>query len=81
MRCAGTDYWLATWQENVTAKEIEAALRLRLELPAFDEYLLGYANKQMVLPEHLRDNVLTRNGLSWPWVMEGGVAVAGLRAT
>ncbi|MGV0341415.1 hypothetical protein ACUY3L_04835 [Corynebacterium mastitidis] len=31
-------------------------------------------------PEALRGDVLTRNGLSWPWVMEGGVAVASLRA-
>ncbi|KQB83577.1 DNA glycosylase AlkZ-like family protein [Corynebacterium oculi] len=79
VRCEGVDYWMAAWQERVTTAEVEAALSLRLELPAFDEYLLGYANKQMVLPEHLRDNVLTRNGLSWPWVMEGGVAVASLR--
>lgn len=64
----------------MTPAEIEAALSLRLELPAFEEYLPGYSAKDLVLPEALRGDVLTRNGLSWPWVMEGGVAMASLRA-
>lgn len=70
---------MAPWQEDVTAEDIRTALELRLELPAFDEYLLGYANKDWIVPDEIRVNVLTKNGLSWPWVMEGGRGVASLR--
>ncbi|MCZ9298420.1 MULTISPECIES: winged helix DNA-binding domain-containing protein [Corynebacterium] len=75
----GQTLWMAGWQEDVTASEIDGALKIRLELPAFDEYLLGYANKEWIVPDEIRANVLTRNGLSWPWVMEGGRGVASLR--
>lgn len=75
----GQTLWMAGWQEDVTASEIDGALKIRLELPAFDEYLLGYANKDWIVPDEIRANVLTRNGLSWPWVMEGGRGVASLR--
>lgn len=75
----GQDFWMAPWQEDVTAGEIDAALKIRLELPAFDEYLLGYAHKEWIVPDEIRDDVLTKNGLSWPWVMEGGRGVASLR--
>ncbi|OFP62893.1 hypothetical protein HMPREF2978_11770 [Corynebacterium sp. HMSC074C01] len=75
----GQRLWMAGWQEDVTASEIDGALKIRLELPAFDEYLLGYANKDWIVPDEIRANVLTRNGLSWPWVMEGGRGVASLR--
>lgn len=77
--CAGETYYLADWQADVTAKEIRDALDLRLELPAFDEYLLGYANKSTIVPDELRVDVLSSNGLSWPWIMQGGVGVASLR--
>lgn len=72
-------YYLPEWQDNVTAAEIDASLQIRLNLPAFDEYLLGYAHKELVLPAELRQDILTKNGLSWPWVMEGGVGVESLR--
>ena len=75
----GETFWLSPWQQDVTAEEISVALALRLELPAFDEYLLGYANKEWILPDELRPDILTKNGLSWPWVMENGMAVASLR--
>ena len=75
----GQTLWMAGWQEDVTASEIDGALKIRLDLPAFDEYLLGYANKDWIVPDEIRANVLTRNGLSWPWVMEGGRGVASLR--
>ena len=78
-RHAGHDIWMARWQGDVTEKEIRAALALRIELPAFDEYLLGYSHKDWIVPDEIRAHVLTRNGLSWPWVMEGGRGVASLR--
>ena len=78
-RHAGHDMWLARWQGDVTETEIRAALALRIELPAFDEYLLGYSHKDWIVPDEIRAHVLTPNGLSWPWVMEGGRGVASLR--
>lgn len=75
----GQEFWMAPWQEDVTAEDIRTALEIRLELPAFDEYLLGYANKEWIVPDEIRVNILTKNGLSWPWVMEGGRGVASLR--
>ncbi len=72
-------YFMAEWQEDVTPSELAAALELRLELPAFDEYLLGYADKSIIVDDELRKDVLTSNGLSWPWVMSGGIGVASLR--
>lgn len=71
----GETYWLGAWQEAVTAEELEAALAATYYLPAFDEYLLGYADKSYALPEELRPQVLTKNGLSWPFVVDDGVAV------
>jgi len=81
VEAAGQLMWMPQWQRDVTAAEIKHALELRLELPAFDEYLLGYAKKELVLPPQLRADILTTNGLSWPWVMQGGVAVASRRST
>ncbi|MDN6098670.1 DNA glycosylase AlkZ-like family protein [Corynebacterium flavescens] len=81
VEAAGQLMWMPHWHRDVSAEDIQHALELRLGLPAFDEYLLGYANKDLVLPPHLRGDILTPNGLSWPWVMQGGVAVASLRGT
>lgn len=71
----GERYWMGDWQEGVGGRELDAALTARHVLPAFDEILLGYGDKSLVLPEELRPRVLTRNGLSWPFVMVDGVVV------
>ncbi|WP_293768125.1 winged helix DNA-binding domain-containing protein [uncultured Corynebacterium sp.] len=74
------EYFLPEWQGDVTAAELAAALELSIELPAFDEYLLGYAHKEEIIPdEDVRKDVLTSNGLSWPWMMEGGIGTRSLR--
>lgn len=69
----GEQYWMGAWQEGVDRRELDAARAVTHELPAFDEILLGYGDKSLVLPEELRPQVLTRNGLSWPFVMVDGV--------
>jgi len=68
----GGEQWMGEWQIDVPAAELEAALAATYELPAFDEILLGYADKSLILPEKLRPQVLTKNGLSWPFVLRGG---------
>lgn len=70
------DYLYGAFQAHITDAEIQAALDAVLHLPAFDEYLLAYADKSFALAEDLRPRVLTRNGISWPFVVKNGV-VAG----
>ena len=69
----GEEYWMGQWQEGAGRRELDAALAAPHELPAFDEILLGYGDKSLVLPEELRPEVLTKNGLSWPFIMSDGV--------
>lgn len=69
----GEEYWMGQWQEDVTAQELQEVLAATFELPAFDEILLGYGDKSLILADELRPQVLTKNGLSWPFLMSGGV--------
>lgn len=69
------NYFMGSWQERVTEEELDAALALELHLPAFDEYLLGYSAKSFALADELRHRVLTKNGISWPFVVRDGVAL------
>lgn len=69
------EHWMGDWQLDVPTAELEAALAATYELPAFDEILLGYGDKSLLLLEELRPQVLTRNGLSWPFVLQGGSIV------
>ncbi|MCS5480067.1 winged helix DNA-binding domain-containing protein [Corynebacterium sp. YIM 101645] len=69
----GEEYWMGQWQTDVTGQELQEALAASFELPAFDEILLGYGDKSLVLADELRPQVLTKNGLSWPFLMTEGV--------
>ncbi|MEJ5920683.1 winged helix DNA-binding domain-containing protein [Corynebacterium sp. H78] len=71
----GDTYWMGSWQADVTAAELTAALDRELSLPAFDEYLLGYGSRVEVLSDELRPEVLTKNGISWPFEVRNGVIV------
>lgn len=71
----GDDHLMADWQADVTAAELQEALDREYELPAFDEILLGYGDKSLILPDEHRPRVLTKNGLSWPFRMVGGMVV------
>lgn len=74
---AGQTYVMGAWQQQVTRAELAAALQADYFLPAFDEYLLGYGERSSALPEHLRAEVLTKNGLSWSFHVSGGVVTGG----
>ncbi|MDO5512063.1 winged helix DNA-binding domain-containing protein [Corynebacterium sp.] len=69
----GEGYWMGEWQGGVDKHDLEEALAATYELPAFDEILLGYGEKSYILPDELRPEVLTKNGLSWPFTVSGGV--------
>ena len=70
----GQEYAIGSWQEGITDSELKVALNRKLILPAFDEYLLGYADKSFALREELRPQVLTRNGISWDFTLAVGEA-------
>ncbi|GAB2516427.1 hypothetical protein CATRI_12925 [Corynebacterium atrinae] len=69
----GEDYVMADWQADVTTAELAEALDREYTLPAFDEILLGYGDKSLILADEHRPNVLTKNGLSWPFTVANGV--------
>jgi hypothetical protein len=70
----GQEYAVGSWQEGITRSELKDALNRELSLPAFDEYLLGYADKSFALREELRPQVLTWNGISWDFTLAAGEA-------
>lgn len=73
----GRSVLLADWQADVTAAEITRALDTPLDLPAFDEYLLGYAERSDVISDAAASDVgPTKNGLFHPCRVEVG-AVTG----
>ena len=69
----GEEYWMGQWQEGVGMQELREVLATTFALPAFDEILLGYGDKSLILADELRPQVLTKNGLSWPFLMADGV--------
>ncbi|WJZ19095.1 hypothetical protein CGUA_12840 [Corynebacterium guangdongense] len=70
-------FHMGAWQADVTAGEIEQALATEYRLPAFDEYLLGYHDKSFALADALRPQVLTKNGISWNFLVGHGGEVTG----
>ena len=71
----GIDYFLPTWQLDVSEAEMEEALERTYQLPAFDEYLLGYADKSFTMDPAIRHEVLTLNGISWDFTVQNGEVV------
>lgn len=71
----GEEFYAPAWQKNVTEAEMRAALRRTYKLPAFDEYLLGYSNKSFTMPDEIRHEVLTKNGLGWDFTVKNGEVV------
>lgn len=70
---ADGEFYYGAYQDGVTDAELRQALEAQLNLPAFDEYLLAYADKSFALSDDLRPRVLTKNGISWPFTVRGGV--------
>ena len=69
----GTVYWMA--RDLPALPEASGTTYL---LPGFDEYLLGYRDRRIMLkPEHARITVLGGNGMFLPTIVTGG-RVAGI---
>lgn len=66
-------YFMGAWQADVTKAERAAALRRRLTLPAFDEYIMGYSDRANILPPAVAPEVLSFNGISWDFQVRGGI--------
>ncbi|MBR8706528.1 winged helix DNA-binding domain-containing protein [Bacteroides pyogenes] len=52
----------------------------RCLLPAYDEYIIGYADRTDILPKDLEHHCYTRNGLFFPTYMEDGQIVGSIRS-
>ncbi|RNE48091.1 winged helix DNA-binding domain-containing protein [Corynebacterium alimapuense] len=76
---SGQTYWMAKWQEDVTEAELQDAIDRQFTLPAFDEILLGYGDKSLILADEHRPSVLTKNGLSWAFTVSGGKVTGGAK--
>ncbi len=68
----GTEYWLAEAALSQTRHEDEVYL-----LPAFDEFIIGYKDRSVVLPTRHQAAVISVNGMFWPVIVINGM-VTGL---
>lgn len=70
----GTDYFMGSWQLEVTPQELDHALEQDLHLPAFDEYFISYKNREHLFAPGVDPyTVMTKNGISWPFLVENGL--------
>lgn len=70
----GTDYFMGSWQLEVTQQELDHALEQALHLPAFDEYFISYKNREHLFAPGVDPcTVMTKNGISWPFLVENGL--------
>ncbi|WP_237242981.1 DNA glycosylase AlkZ-like family protein [Rothia nasimurium] len=70
----GTTYYMGSWQKDVSPQELEHALSLTYHLPAFDEYFIAYKNRtHLFAPGVDPHTVMTKNGIGWPFAVEGGL--------
>lgn len=66
--------WMAPWQKDVSSSDISTALSLSIQLPPFDEFLMSYTHRDDIYAKHCaREEVLTKNGISWPFLVENGL--------
>lgn len=75
----GRTLYLADWQGDVTASELEDAVspdRADLLLPAFDEYLLAYTDRADVITPEVFATVATPNGIFRPTMVREGQVTA-----
>ncbi|MEJ6548160.1 winged helix DNA-binding domain-containing protein [Corynebacterium sp. USCH3] len=69
----GRTVYLADWQRDVTAAELVDALRTPRDLPAFDEYLMGYTDRSDIMTPGVAAEVgPTKNGLVHACHVEDG---------
>ncbi len=73
---AGEEFVVPAGSADLTAGEVDAALAQPLLLAPFDEYLLGYRSRDVVItPENLDAVVPGRNGMFKPIVVVDGEVV------
>ncbi|MFC6353898.1 DNA glycosylase AlkZ-like family protein [Rothia nasimurium] len=70
----GATYYMGSWQRDATPQELDHALSLTYHLPAFDEYFIAYKNRtHLFAPGVDPHTVMTKNGIGWPFTVEGGL--------
>lgn len=69
----GSSMWLGPWQSDVTPAEIAATLEQEIWLPPFDEFMMSYTIRSEIFsPTCNPCEALTKNGISWPFVVANG---------
>lgn len=70
----GTTYYMGSWQQDITPQELDQALNLTYQLPAFDEYFIAYKNRTHLYAPGLDPHtIMTKNGIGWPFTVQGGL--------
>lgn len=72
----GEAMWMPSYAADITAAEVEGALESKLELPAFDEYLLSYTDRSHVMdPAHSMTIGPGKNGIFRAFRVRAGEAL------
>lgn len=76
---ASTAYFMGSYQDSVSVADVLEHLNTSYELPAFDEYLLGYGDRAAVCaPEFVSIVGPTKNGMCRPFRLVDGQVAGGL---
>ena len=77
-----TSYWMHTVELNRADEYMGVARKSALALPAFDEYLLGYQDRSLVLAPEFADLVMKgANGMFLPILVESAQVTATWKKT
>lgn len=76
----GTSYWMAGAETDVAPSKAASDTRSVYALPGFDEYLLGYQNRSLVLDAEFAPRIVLRNnGVVQPTIVADGRVVGTWR--
>lgn len=71
----GETYWFSSEQAALMSRTVSFADNLVHVIPAFDEFLIGYADRSACLPASLAQKAILANGIFKPTVAIGGQLV------
>lgn len=78
----GTSYWMARAEADTTPSKVPGGKRSVYALPGFDEYLLGYQDRSLVLADEFAPRIVPgNNGVFQATIVAGGRVVGTWRRT
>ncbi len=66
----GQIYWISNLHSNIAKAPASVLL-----LPAYDEYVISYKNREAVVASHHQPQVISSNGIFYPVVLKNGIVV------